>query len=368
MTHDYDILIIGAGLTGATIARLTKDAGYEPLVVERRPYPGGNIRDIFDPETHITYCLHGPHYFRTNNNTIVDFIKRFATWKPYYPVVKSYVLGKNFPWPLSESFLKQTYSDFYTNNTNNTNHNKSTPKTFDDICRLRFPTEAYELFIKPYTEKQWGKSVTELLPSLANRIPINPNNNTNFSQHKYQLLPVEGYSFFIDELLEDINVEYNFTVTHSWCSVVRNKPIVITAPIDEFFDVKFGKLPYRAQQRNLYKATMLDTTPQINFPNPCVPAIRNINWGALSNKNIYDETLLTDEVPFTPSDFENCEYPVPVQSAHNLYNTYHAYASEFPNYFFVGRLGEYRYLDMDQAIARAFTKFTNNLLPVLKGN
>lgn len=361
----YDLLIVGSGLTGSTIARLAKDQGYNPLVVERRGVLGGNIRDEIHEPTGLRYNLHGPHYFRTNSERIWNFVNRFSSWHPWSAKVMTLVNGRLEHWPPNQEYVHRvapgwTPYGFY---------GVVTPKDFWEACIGKMPPIVYEQMVRPYTEKQWGLPCTELLPSLTSRFEIREDSfDHRLTTHKYQALPVNGYSAFAESLLSGIDTELRwrytpFTSIHFW----GYKAIVFTGPIDELFGLEFGKLPYRSQQRKPYISEARRHV-QVNYPSLAFSWIREVDWGQMSDpqREGGEQTLVTQETPYTPTDFDSCEYPIPTQAAQDQYQKYALKAQSYPRFILAGRLAEYRYLDMDQAIGRAMKTWENKVKPLLE--
>jgi len=352
-----DLLIVGSGLTGSTIARLAKDAGYSPLVVERRAVIGGNIRDEIHPEIGLRYNLYGPHYFRTNSEKIWQFVNRFGAWRPWSAEVMTLVDGKLEHWPPNREYIERVAPGW-----------KEAPSfrmNFLDVCLSKLPWQVYGSMVKPYTEKQWGIDCDELDASLASRFSIREDSTDHrLTTHKYQALPVEGYSKFVERMLEGIDVQFlniPFNSITYW-----GQPSIFTGPIDELFGLRFGRLPYRSQRREHQVVTFYPPCIQINYPSVDKPFIRQIFWDQMTQGDSKFPSLETTETPYTPTEFDQCEYPVPTKAAQALYHSYYQHAKQFPNLILAGRLAEYRYLDMDAAIARAMKTWETKVLPRLK--
>jgi UDP-galactopyranose mutase len=224
------------------------------------------------------------------------------------------------------------------------------------------PSEIYEMFIKGYTEKQWGVKATGLNKDLAVRITINKGTeNALTPNHRWNALPVQGYTEMVRGIIGDIPVKLNYDYLQHRDKVKANKFLIFTGPIDEFFNYKFGKLKYRGQSRKIeYLPGVTNYQPciQVNYPDPKDPRIRTIEWKHLlpaEKRETIKGTVLTHETPFTPEESWQYEYPFPDKVNQNLYQQYKAEAEKLTNTLICGRLGEYRYYDMDQAIGRAMS-------------
>ncbi len=296
---------------------------------------------------------YGPHYFRCGSEKIWNFLNRFTSFYNWSAELKSKVEDDYLNWPVNQSYIEKIAGkewDLF----------KGEPKNFEEACLAKMPKELYERFIKGYTEKQWGVKATELDKELANRITINKANvNTLTPNHKWNALPANGYTEMVSNLLQDIKIELNVDYLTSKEKVKANKLLIFTGPVDEFFDYKFGKLKYRGQNRKVeYLKDVNQYQPciQVNYPNAEDPRIRTIEWKHLmaeEKKSSIKGTVLTHETPFTPENSNQYEYPFPDKINKSLYEKYKAEADQLSDTLICGRLGEYRYYDMDQAIGRA---------------
>jgi len=350
-----DYLIVGSGLTGAVIARVLFDAGREVLVLERRNHVGGNVHDHVHPSG-IPIHTYGPHYFRTNSEKLWEFANRFAKFYPYEAIVKTFVDGKYENWPIKQSYLVDTvgidWKPEYTGNA---------PQNFEEACLSMMPRVIYEKFVKGYTEKQWGVPAKTLSPRLARRFEVRNNNDPRLKTEKFQGLPEHGYTYWMQNMLKNIPIMLNVDFLTQRSLFTPKKLLVFTGPIDEFFDFDLGRLLYRGQKREhtyIPNKNYAQPCGQINNPDPHYgPHIRTLEWKHMmlpEFANSISGTVLTRETPYTPNNPNNYEYPFPDQRNRRLYRRYRDRAEALSNLLICGRLGEYRYYDMDQAIARAF--------------
>ncbi len=196
---EYDYLVVGAGLTGATLARLIADQGKPVLVVDRRAHIGGNLFE----KTHrsgIPVHAYGPHYFRTSSPRIWHFVNRFTAFRPFTAVLKSLIEERYENWPISAEYIERTVGFDWQPAF------AGTPNNFQEASLSMMPREIYELFVKGYTEKQWGVNATELEPALAGRFDVRLNNDPRLKTSTYQGLPAIGYSAFMEKVLDGIPV------------------------------------------------------------------------------------------------------------------------------------------------------------------
>lgn len=348
-----DYLVVGSGLTGATIARLLHDAGREVLMVERRAHPGGNVHDHLHPSG-IRIHTYGPHYFRTSSTQIWEFVNRFSTFYEYVACLKSYVDNEYENWPVSSSYMTKTIGQTWQPAF------QGRPTNFEEASLRMMPAVVYHKFVKHYTEKQWGVPAHLLSPDLATRFDVRTDDDPRLKRHKYQGIPNEGYSTVMGNMLADIPTWLNYDYLQHKSALKVRKYLIFTGPIDEFFGFDLGKLKYRAQKRAheyLADTDYFQPCGQVNNPTPMHgPHIRTLEWKYMmppeQTKGIKG-TVITRETPFTPNHPDHYEYPFPDKISKNLYLAYRRRANTIPNLCICGRLGEYRYYDMDQAIARA---------------
>jgi UDP-galactopyranose mutase len=349
MTVAADYVIVGAGLTGSTIARLLADANREVLLIERRPHVGGNLHD-WRHQSGIAVHTYGPHYFRTSSDRIWAFVRRFAAFRPYEAIVRCFVAGRCEPWPLTRATVERLYG------ATASTAPVARVSNFEERLLNMIPQLAYEQFIRGYTKKQWACDPRQLSMQLAARIELREGDDPRLKRSRYQGLPAEGYGSFMRSLVAGIPLFSEVDYLCARDQLRARVKLIFTGPIDTFFDHRFGRLSWRGQRRehvHLPGALRLPSV-QLNFPSESEPAIRVIEWAHMMPAHEpYDGTLLTYETPYTPTDPDAFEYPVPDSANAALFERYRSLAEERDDVIICGRLGEYRYLDMDQAIARA---------------
>lgn len=353
---EVDYLVVGSGLTGATIARQLHDSGHSVLVIEKRKHLGGNVAD----EVHscgIRMHTYGPHYFRTSSDKIWEFVNRFDSFYNYEATVLSDLSGQLENWPISAEYIKANVGE----NWQQSLLPNSNPLNLEDACLSMMPRLVYKNFIKEYNEKQWGKSCPNLSPELCKRFNVRTDGDYRLTpKAKYQGLPSSGYTTLMTNMLKDIPTLTDCDFFEG--TVIEPKiKTIFTGPIDRFFDFEFGRLAYRAQKREtrVVNKPFYQVTAQVNNPlHSGGKHIRTIEWKHLA-PNLddcpADQTLITLETPYSPLFSNDYEYPFPDQQNKNLYNKYREKADQLINTIIVGRLGEYKYYDMDQAIGRAMT-------------
>ncbi|AKG23315.1 UDP-galactopyranose mutase [Calothrix sp. 336/3] len=348
-----DYLIVGSGLTGATIARILFDAGKKVLVVDRRSHLGGNVHDHHHPSG-IRIHTYGPHYFRTSSEAIWKFVNQFSAFENFEAILKSYVDGCYENWPIAGSYIRQKIGENWQPEFSHI------PSNFEEASLAIMPRLIYEKFVKEYTEKQWGISAHKLSANLAKRFDVHHNDDPRLKQNKYQGIPRDGYAQFMSNLLKGIPVILNFDYLQQRELIEVKRKLVFTGAIDEYFNFDMGRLVYRGQQRETRYIKNVDyalPAGQINYPSFANGGqIRTLEWKHMMPKKYAKKiqgTVLTTETPYTPKNPDHYEYPFPDEINAQLYSKYQERANQISNLLICGRLGEYKYYDMDQAIARA---------------
>jgi len=355
MSIKIDYLIVGSGLTGGTIARMLQNSGREVLILERRNHTGGNAHDHFHPSG-IRLHTYGPHYFRTNSDSIWEFVNRFSSFYKYEASLKSFVDGNFENWPIAASYIKRTVGDSWKPAFD------GSPTNFEEASLKIMPELIYKKFVKGYTEKQWGINADKLSADLAKRFDVREDDEPRLMRHKYQGIPVNGYAEFTKNLVEGITVITNIDYLQNKEMFDVRKKIIFTGPIDEYFNFELGKLEYRGQQRiHTYfeDKDFYQPCGQVNYPLPEQGShIRILEWKHMLPEKYSSRikgTVITKEIPFSPQNPNDYEYPFPSISNQILFKKYEHRAQADDKLIICGRLGEYKYYDMDQAIAKAIS-------------
>lgn len=346
-------LIVGSGLTGSVIARALVDQGQSVLVLDRRDHFGGNVYDHFHPSG-IRMHTYGPHYFRTNDDSLWAFVNRFARFYKYDAALKSWVDGKYENWPVAGSYIRRVVGERWTPDF------RGKPGNFEEASLALMPRAIYEKFVKGYSEKQWGVPANLLSPSLARRFDVREDDEPRLMRHTHQGIPEEGYADLMRNLLKGIPIMLNCDYLRHRNEFKAARGLVFTGPIDEYFGFDLGHLKYRGQRREhqyLPEVGFAQPCGQVNNPDPANgPHLRTLEWKHMMQRGYAQGirgTVLTREVTFTSEETDDCEYPFPDGTNAKLYRAYRSRADAIPDLLICGRLGEYRYYDMDQAIARA---------------
>lgn len=346
-------LIVGSGLTGSVIARHLRDAGESVLVVDRRSHWGGNVADEKHPSG-INVHRYGPHLFRTVSDDIWAFVNRFATFFSYQHVIKSQVDGQLENWPIAQSYIERVCGKDW-----RLELATGRPDNFEEAALTLMPRVIYEKFVKGYSEKQWGVPATQLAAGLCQRFDVRADDNPYLTpKAKYQGIPLEGYSEMLKRMLAGIPLLLNTDFLAHRESLQAKKLVIFTGPIDEYFHFQLGKLAYRGQRREtryLPDQDWVQPSGQLNYPG-AGDQIRDIEWKHIMHPDHASRirgTVITRETPWSPDLPEHYEYPFPDQQNQDLYQAYRQLAQRETGTLICGRLGEYRYYDMDHAIGRA---------------
>ena len=323
----FDYVIVGTGLTGATIARVLADRGKRVVCVERRNCVGGNVADKCIGGTWVhTY---GPHFFRTQSTRVWDFVNRFTTFRDYRHSVVSYVGESYQPWPpvWGEPKLLRTFP----------------PRNFEEACIQCMSEQVYNDYVRGYTEKQWGCAAQLLPVSLSRRFTWHKGGSQLHPKHRYQGIPTAGYSNMVSAMLQGIPCI--FGVNYDERNTEVTAPVTVyTGSLDVYFRNLYGPLKYRCQYRVTSDGNY--PYPQINYPSTDDRRIRTIAWDKIQGEGT--KPLATHEFPVDADNPDEYEYPSWDRGKYEEYKKLLR-----PTIIPCGRLGNYRYLDMDQAIAAA---------------
>lgn len=358
----YDVMIVGAGFAGAVMAeRFASQEGKRVLVVDRRPHIAGNAYDKLD-DAGVLIHQYGPHIFHTNSAEIFDYLSQFTSWRPYEHRVLASVDGKLVPMPINRTTLNMLYGlDLQTEDDvaqflATRAEPLETIETSEDVVVAAVGRELYETFFRGYTRKQWGLDPSELDRSVTARVPTRTNTDDRYFTDRYQFMPAEGYTAMFDRMLDHPNIDLLLGVDYQTVrEAYPHAHLVFTGPIDEFFDFRFGKLPYRSLQ---FEHETLDCewsqdVAVVNYPNEGVPYTRITEYKHLTGQS-HPKTSVTREYPSADGD---PYYPIPRPENQELFKRYEALARARTDVTFVGRLATYRYYNMDQIVGQALATF-----------
>ncbi len=355
----YDYLIVGSGLFGTTFAYEMNKAGKKCLIIEKRDHIGGNC--YTEKRDGINFHLYGPHIFHTNDKKIWEWVNQFCEFNTYRHTVKAVHKDKVYSFPINLLTLNQIWGIKTPSEAiEKLDSLKSSPggDNLEDWVLSMVGEEIYEIFVKGYTSKQWGKDPKSLPSSIIKRLPIRTNFDDNYFFDKYQGIPIGGYTQIFEKALNGIEVITNtdfFEEREKWESMAEK--IVFTGKIDEFFDYRFGELEYRSLTFESQRIDVKDYQgcAIVNYTEYEVPFTRICEHKHFENSES-ECTWITKEFPKKCEEGDTPYYPINDESNSELYNKYKELAKERGNVIFGGRLAEYRYYDMHQIIGSALSK------------
>lgn len=360
-------VVVGAGLAGASAARMLGEAGERVLVIEKLNHVAGHAHDEFNDHG-ILIHTYGPHVFHTENSEVFNFLSRFTKWHYYQHKVLSYVDGMLVPFPINRDTVAQLFGvnistnevkDFLKNEVESSAFNNP-PKNFEDVVISQVGRRLYEKFFKNYTIKQWNRNPKDLSPDVAKRIPTRSNRDDRYFSDRYQGLPKFGYTKLVENMLDHPKISVLMNCDYfEIAKELKAKLTVYTGLLDEFFDYSHGNLEYRSLKLvfETYDENYHQKVAVVNYPN-------DYDWTRISEfKHMTgqktDKTTLCYEYPLDKGE----PYYV-VMSDENMrrreaYMKEVSKLEETKEYLFIGRLAEYKYYDMDQVVKRSIDQVTN---------
>jgi UDP-galactopyranose mutase len=365
----YDVLVVGAGLAGSTIAeRCAGEFGANVLLIDRRPHLAGNCHDPIGADG-LQYHQYGPHIFHTNAERVVQYLSAFTAWRPYEHRVLAHIDGRRLPIPINQTTINTLYGlDLDEAGVAAFLDRVAEPRgeirTSEDVIVSRVGRELYERFFAGYTRKHWGRDAAELDASVCGRIPTRTNADDRYFGDRFQLMPADGYTKMVERMTDHPRIERVLGVDyHEIADRARFRHVVFTGPIDAYFEYRFGKLPYRSLRFAFETHDVEQYQPAacINEPSEDVPYLRTTEYKHLTGQR-HAKTIISREYP---SDEGDPYYPVPAPESREQYRKYALLAQRTPEVTFVGRLAEYRYYNMDQAVASAL-RTADELVGVLR--
>jgi UDP-galactopyranose mutase len=356
----FDYLVVGAGFAGSVLAeRLAEGSGKKILVVDKRPHVGGNAYDHYD-EHGILVHKYGPHIFHTNSRDVFEYLSRFTAWRHYQHRVRASVDGQLVPIPINLDTINLLYGTRFTafelqQFYDSIAERRDVVRTSEDVIISKVGRELYEKFFRNYTRKQWGLDPSELDATVIARIPVRTNRDDRYFTDTYQVMPAHGFTRMFDRMLAHPNIKIMLNTDYREIEgTIAYDRVVFTGPVDEYFDFRFGKLPYRSLE---FKFETLETARHqpvavVNYPND--NAFTRITEIKHITGQEHAKTTLVTEYPRAEGD---PYYPVPRPENAALYRRYQELADATDGVHFVGRLATYKYYNMDQVVAQALATY-----------
>lgn len=357
----FDYLIVGAGFSGAVVAsQMARNFNKSVMLVDRRPHVAGNAFDHHN-EDGVLVHKYGPHIFHTNSRDVFDYLSQFTEWRPYEHRVLASVGGELVPVPINLDTVNRLHKlnlkvEELEGYLASIVEKPDQIRTSEDVVVSRVGRDLYEKMFRGYTRKQWGLDPCQLDASVTARIPVRLNRDDRYFSDIYQAMPRRGFTEMFQKMLDHPKITILLgTDYRDVCKSVRYRELVYSGPIDEFFDYRFGKLPYRSLQfrHETVNVERYQPVAVINYPNEHdytrVTEFKHLTGQTHAKTSIVYEYPRNDGDPY---------YPVPRPENSALYKKYEALGSQMRGVHFVGRLGTYKYYNMDQVVAQALTLCT----------
>ncbi len=368
----YDYLIVGAGMAGSVLAeRITKILKKRVLVIDKRDHIAGNCFDYID-ENGVLIHKYGPHAFHTNSEKVWNYLVQFTELNGYEHRVLASIDGKNVPVPFNLTSLKMLFPADYAEKMEKLlldkyGYGKKIPifdlRSTGDEALTELADYIYEKVFLGYTTKQWGLQPEELDKSVTSRVPVFISTDDRYFQDKFQGIPVNGYTAMFKKILDNelIDVKLN-TEFKDLSDDIRYEKLIFTGALDEFYGYRFGELDYRSLRFESinYKKEHFQEIAQLNFPND-YEYTRITEFKYMTRQNSASTTVAYEY----PEKFENSKneryYPIPRDESQIVYRKYADLARQEKNIFFIGRLPEYKYYNMDAIVIAALDLFEKKI-------
>jgi len=355
-----DYLVVGAGFSGATIAeRIATRLNKKVLLIEKRSHIAGNAYDYYNDDG-ILVQKYGPHIFHTNNKKVWDYLSKFTDWNKYVHRVLAHVNGKEVYLPVNLETMERLYRRRFTPKQLKEYFEQKRAKIVK-IKNSRYVVvsqvgeELYDLFFKNYTKKQWGVYPEELDAQVTKRLPVRFNRDTRYFADKYQGIPKYGYTKMFMKMLENKNISILLNTDYKdIANSIKFNKMIYTGPLDYFFDYAHGKLPYRSFDFKFITLNKekFQNAAVVNYPNEHkytrITEFKHFYFQKHHKTTICYEYSKSEGDPY---------YPIPKADYQEIYLKYKKQVDKLKNVYFIGRLAEYRYLNMDQVVNRALKLF-----------
>jgi UDP-galactopyranose mutase len=354
----FDYLVVGAGFAGAVVSeRMARCFSKKVLVIDRRSHIGGNAYDHYNDDSVLVH-RYGPHIFHTNSEQVFQYLSQFTSWRPYEHRVLASVDGKLVPIPINLDTVNLLYGLNLTSEQLEVffaarAESRPSIRTSEDVVVSKVGRDLYEKLFRNYTRKQWGKDPSELDAQVTARIPVRTNRDDRYFTDRFQVMPKHGYTRMFENMLDHPNITVALGVDYrDIVNETRFQELIYSGPIDEFFGFRFGELPYRSLrfQHQTLNTEYLQPVAVINYPND--HAYTRVTEFKHLTGQVNRRTSVVYEYPASEGD---PYYPVPTPENGALYKRYAELATSTKRVHFVGRLGTYRYYNMDQVVAQALT-------------
>ena len=356
----FDWLIVGAGFAGSVLAeRIASQRQESVLLIDRRSHVGGNAYDCYN-DAGLLIHQYGPHIFHTNAQSVVDYLSQFTAWRPYEHRVLSAVDGKLLPIPINLDTINKLYDLDLTSEQLEAfflsrREAVDEVRTAEDVVVSTVGRELYEKFFRGYTRKQWGVDPSQLNKSVTARVPTRTDRDDRYFADTFQNMPAGGYTRMFQRMLDNPKIKIMLQTDYREIrDTIPFRRMIYTGPVDEYFDWRLGRLPYRSLRFKhvTLECEQFQPVAVVNYPQT-EDYTRITEYKHLTGQQS-SQTSLTYEYP---TDIGDPYYPVPRAENEALYKRYEALAGATENVWFVGRLATYRYYNMDQVVGQALATF-----------
>ena len=358
--NSKNILIVGAGFSGVVIARQLAEQGHHIRIIDQRDHIGGNSYDARDPQTDVMVHVYGPHIFHTDNETVWNYVTQHAEMMPYVNRVKATVNGQVFSLPINLHTINQFFAKTCSPDearaliAEKGDSSILEPKTFEEQALRFIGKELYEAFFKGYTIKQWGMEPSQLPASILKRLPVRFNYDDNYFNHRFQGMPKLGYTKMIESIANHETITIELQQSFNAEEREQYDHVFYSGPLDAFYSYQYGRLGYRTL--DFEKFTWQGDYQGCAVMNYCsldVPYTRITEHKYFSPWETHEGSVCYKEYSRECGEKDIPYYPIRQMGEMALLDKYLSLAENEKNMTFVGRLGTYRYLDMDVTIAEA---------------
>ncbi|WP_154968262.1 UDP-galactopyranose mutase [Klebsiella grimontii] len=358
--NSKNILIVGAGFSGAVIARQLAEQGHRIRIIDQRDHIGGNSYDARDPQTDVMVHVYGPHIFHTDNETVWNYVTQHAEMMPYVNRVKATVNGQVFSLPINLHTINQFFAKTCSPDearaliAEKGDSSIEEPKTFEEQALRFIGKELYEAFFKGYTIKQWGMEPSQLPASILKRLPVRFNYDDNYFNHRFQGMPKLGYTKMIESIANHENITIELQQSFNAEEREKYDHVFYSGPLDAFYSYQYGRLGYRTLDFEKFtRHGDYQGCAVMNYCSLDVPYTRITEHKYFSPWETHEGSVCYKEYSRECGENDIPYYPIRQMGEMALLDKYLSLAESEKNITFVGRLGTYRYLDMDVTIAEA---------------
>ena len=354
------LLMVGAGLSGAVIGRALADEGHDVTIVDSRDHVAGNCHTERDRDTGVLIHRYGPHIFHTDDEEVWAYVNSFETFLPYKNRVKATARGAVYSLPINLHTINQFYgrtmrpAEARTFISDIADTSIDDPQTFEEQALRFVGRDLYETFFKGYTRKQWGCCPTELPASILKRLPVRFNYDDNYFFHRFQGMPKDGYTRMVERILDHPGIDVHLETDFSRDDAVVYDHVFYSGPLDGYFEYELGHLGYRTLDFERFISNGdYQGCAVMNYPDEDVPFTRITEHKHFAPWETHEATVCYREYSRACEPDDIPYYPIRLVNEKKMLKDYMARAEMEENVTFVGRLGTYRYLDMDVTIREA---------------